>query len=65
MDVLNNEKAFEDIPPETNNSLTSEHKPNDTMESNAHIHTFKQNPFSIDDDIPSSYPELLDWTANF
>lgn len=39
----------------------SEHDPNNTTESNTHIYTFDQSPFNIDDDIPSSYPELLDW----
>lgn len=48
-------------PPETKNPLASEHNPNDTMESNAHIHHFNQSPFNTDDDIPSSYPEPLDW----
>lgn len=61
MDVLNNEKASEDITPKTNNPSTSEHNPNKIIESNTHIHIFNQSPFSTDDDIPLSYPDPLDW----
>ena len=61
MDVLNDEKECKDIPPKTNNNLAYEHIPNDTIEYNAHIHTFHQSPFRPNADIPSSYPKLLDW----
>ena len=61
MDVLNDEKASEDIPPKTNSPSTSEHDPSETIESNIHIHTFNQIPFSTDDDIPSSNLDPLDW----
>jgi hypothetical protein len=64
MDVSNDENASKDIPPKTNNPLASKHDPNDTMESNAHIHTFNQNLFNTNDDIPSSYPEPLDWNQH-
>ena len=61
MDVLNNEKAFEDIPPKTNNPLAYKHDLNYTTESNIHIYTFNQSPFNTDDDIPLIFPKPLDW----
>ena len=40
---------------------SSKHNPNDITKSNTHISTFSQSPFNIDDEIPSSCLELLDW----
>ena len=60
MDILNDKKVFEDIPPKTNNPLAFEKNLNDTKESNAHIHTFNQSLFNTADNIPSSYHQLLD-----
>ena len=52
MDVLNDEKASEDIQLETNNPLASKHEPHDTTKSITHISTFNQIPFRTNDDIP-------------
>ena len=58
---MDDEKASEDIQPETNSPPASKHDPSYTTKSNIHMYTFNQSPFNTNDDIPSSCPNLLDW----